>query len=591
MHTILAARIDRQKRFAKKYENPYDGGDELEIKNTSRLFPKTNTHMPTPPKAENSKVQGYFVRSTITPSATSPSNRAREAPLSDLLPGELPHTPPSTIARPPRPPEVPSTNNSQLFRVTSYNSTCEASSSPYSADTPPEAISVSPHSDNIPDDEFHSITASLLPFIEEDEEEDGYEPQQPLAPSPPGYGSPTGFTGTSESGKKLFAALQNGSTTLENSANTFTERSYSTTEYARQTSQEQSTIMINHLREKLSPEARIFFQPLLELTQIGEINEDSRIVSGDLDGSHARAIVLAIQAGIITLDNDGLARLAVILDIETSTIIGINNGNSQELAFKKYQEDCTIRDNLCYIAIHSIYKRGHRKLILNGDYVNDRLSNNKPIEMDIRNQLKAHGVIFIKGNHDSRIHAEKLVAFQQGKNAIQVEDRTKVLKEEAGFVHAHFEVCKNGRIIIYTHNGFQFPRKLDANSNSIKTAFGIVNLDEFSKEGVKLSETELISSFCEKINQLKANEETDPTDFRPCMRKEFVRLWEEKERGGTSLLNIFLKVIHVQGHSGRQNFPSNGLLPPPVINVNSHKINAANQDEFFIPTAIILGYY
>lgn len=489
-------------------------------------------------------------------------------------------------------------------------------------------------------------------------------------PNTPIYGSPKKFSGSSLLGQVLFIELQN-TTPQKNATPTEHSQSQVLEEHTTATAA-CSKAMLEKLQAKLTTPTKIFFNPLFELSKMGEVNKDRSIVSGDLDGSHARLIVLAIQAGMMELDDFELDKLAEILEIEAFTINAINKDpTTQENLFVDYQINATIKENLDIIADNARYKRGHRNLILNGDFVHDRLSNNKPAEKKIREQLysasctssirkkanrknffatkdlkngvyclcnkstkdyfqiidgrkqklilrepatdmsiyerqlldehtyitlftnyiQASGcIVFVKGNHDSLVNVRNMPNFQNGGYAFLSEDQIREdfieewLIEENQFVNCHCEFLKNGQIIIYLHHGFQFPSNLDENSDSIQTAFGIIN-------GLRISERfptkeALISHLCSEINKLPVPATPYFTNFRPCMIQEFVRLYEHKNSNGKSPLLFFLEnITFVQGHDGIQSCSFSTETIPPVIKVNSRR----SQHEFCTPTAAIIG--
>jgi len=224
---------------------------------------------------------------------------------------------------------------------------------------------------------------------------------------------------------------------------------------------------------KLEPNARATFQPLFDIPKIGHVDAKSPIVSGDLDGSMARLIVLGIQAGIIHIDADGVEILAWLINVEAAFLEQLNNRGDGS-CLRDFQSDKKIQNAMEELAKHLTYKKGDTKLILIGDVLYDRFACDIATSLRICVFMSRQGAQFITGNHDNLILSEwgnpeddefdmpAALAFGAfAKNDIEESDCLKYQQEI--FSNAYYDKEANK---LYLHHG------LEEKDGKIYTAFG-----------------------------------------------------------------------------------------------------------------------
>lgn len=182
------------------------------------------------------------------------------------------------------------------------------------------------------------------------------------------------------------------------------------------------------------------------------------IAGGDGDGSAVRAIMLAIQAGVIRIKSArGRALVCQLLKAEARAVRERHGPN-----FVAYQENEEYRAALRELKNHLDFRRGVTELIFVGDVCHDRFSLDKDVECWLREQLAAMGVITLFGNHDDhRVTQEyQLKADPSAGKMSTYGDfawSTKKLKdwiahEKKVFRHAYFSKSTN---ILFTHQGLR----------------------------------------------------------------------------------------------------------------------------------------
>lgn len=172
---------------------------------------------------------------------------------------------------------------------------------------------------------------------------------------------------------------------------------------------------------QLTPDAKKAFLPLFNLPVVGSVSAKSPIVSGDLDGSTARQVLLGIQAGMIEINDEGRACLVRIMNEEAKALKSVNHRdgivdkilqinmdeheqrklvNDKKDALLDFQGNAAVQKDMEELANSLVYKPGHTLLISIGDGMHDRFSNNKDEDRRIREQMHLNGAIYITGNHD-----------------------------------------------------------------------------------------------------------------------------------------------------------------------------------------------
>ena len=308
-----------------------------------------------------------------------------------------------------------------------------------------------------------------------------------------------------------------------------------------------STILEKEGSELIASNVKSYFKNFLKIEPVdeGSINSSSPICIGDTDGSTGRAILAAIQAGMISFkgQND-LDDLAIVLSWEYR----LRND------FRGFQESPVVRTALDRLAANAQYHKCTTPLIFIGDVSFDRLSNNMVADKSIREKLKEHGARFIKGNHDDYDEVSLYNEEQSGRygqnNIPRIEWKD---HEKKVFENAYYDSNKK---CLYLHNGIQLDRY---KPNLIVTAFG-----EF-----KVSEIENLEALVTKINQSEA---TNFTNFRP------------DDKGMADLLehNLFKNIRIVHGHNGYHNTDYRN-----VTNINSRDEGGLSPVAYRIGPAVV----
>lgn len=303
---------------------------------------------------------------------------------------------------------------------------------------------------------------------------------------------------------------------------------------------------IEFLQNNLKSKTKDYYVKLFNIENNGKSDirvGESTLVLGDGDGSTARAILIGIQSGMISLPNDMLKKLARALEIEEA--------KKDEL--KSLQSDEELRQIYSYLSKdNSIsYRKSIYELIFIGDVCHDRESNNKDADRVIREKMHEYGAVFILGNHDSIIEAYKFTSnilsaigraqdsHLQNNNIIQHIDNWSKHEDEV-FQAAYGNRSKK---LLITHNGTKFLGEVTASECVYESVFGIV-------KGTNAREV------ADKINEFYKKDKDKIlgtgvlTSFRP----------EDKDMAGSPLI-----IVH--GHNGVYD----GDKYDNVINVNSRK--------------------
>lgn len=220
-------------------------------------------------------------------------------------------------------------------------------------------------------------------------------------------------------------------------------------------------LAIANIRDQLTPEAAKYHARLLTPCEVDASGNPVPVVPGapmhtgqtirfigDNDGQDFSALLAALQSGYVSLNEQGQALLAKGLLAEAEFANG-GNGN-----FKEYQEHIDIRALLVELQRCVTYREGFEDLIFVGDLCHDRFSSNKDASREIREALRARGVVFVFGNHDARQVArdEHGGVRSDPQFGVYAQDGATIeqwLKhEEAVFVRCHYDE-KTGLLVVH----------------------------------------------------------------------------------------------------------------------------------------------
>lgn len=288
------------------------------------------------------------------------------------------------------------------------------------------------------------------------------------------------------------------------------------------------------LFQQLDPATQTTFLALFDIKNIGQINVKSPIVSGDLDGSIMRQIVLTIQSGHIRTTLACIESIARIMNAESLVLYAINEirkakgqldeetaqkivqiikqggqvmpedvenlfnskptaleklaiikGVEEQILFSGFQANEDIQNRLEELTQQLTFDLGHTPLVMIGDCAHDRFSNNKDVDRWIREALKQFGVIFILGNHDVFLKKECTNETTE-QNFIwafgcfakdSATDKQWEKHQKAVFVHAYYDELTNR---LYLHHGLgEIIIKND--TRMLSTAFGFYPLPKEDK--------------------------------------------------------------------------------------------------------------
>ncbi|VVE85938.1 metallophosphoesterase family protein [Pandoraea sputorum] len=170
-------------------------------------------------------------------------------------------------------------------------------------------------------------------------------------------------------------------------------------------------MMVANLRDQLTPEAANYHAQLLALEEV-DVHGNSvshapmgfgpqTVCFGDGDGSDARLLLAALQAGYLSITAEGQAILAHLLQAEADFVRHLDKRRPD---FQEFQEHTELQALVAELYHHHLtFREGVDLLISVGDVCHDRFSNNKNISRLIREALKARGVTFLEGNHDDHL--------------------------------------------------------------------------------------------------------------------------------------------------------------------------------------------
>jgi hypothetical protein len=225
------------------------------------------------------------------------------------------------------------------------------------------------------------------------------------------------------------------------------------------------------LKEDMASDAHLAFEPLFDIQNIGIVNTRSPIVSGNLDGSTARQVLLGIQAGIIDIDEKGQEYLVNALNKEVEILIQLHYANdlkTQDL-FRTFQNEPELQNALENLSKHLTYKTGHTLLISIGDGMSDRFSK---IDSEIRKNMHEKGAIFINGYHDVQ---GKNVDYQNGVEAKngKTDEQWKAYQDKVLSNAYYDEETKT----LFMHHGLK-SKEQKGHNIQLGTAFGTYSYPE-----------------------------------------------------------------------------------------------------------------
>jgi hypothetical protein len=128
--------------------------------------------------------------------------------------------------------------------------------------------------------------------------------------------------------------------------------------------------------------------------------EVGRYVVGDIDGSLPRLVLAALVSGYIELDSIGVHILKTLLIKEDEVLREKKMQPKSDNPFTIYQRDQDIYRSLSNLLSHITYKNSKHKLVILGDFLFDRFTNNLRAMIELCSKLHDLGVFFIKGNHE-----------------------------------------------------------------------------------------------------------------------------------------------------------------------------------------------
>jgi len=159
-------------------------------------------------------------------------------------------------------------------------------------------------------------------------------------------------------------------------------------------------IQINYLNQHLSSESKKFFAKILSLPNYGREGRKPHIYAlGDADGSVGRMVLISIQSGHMSLEQNELHTLANILNNEQKTFQPENPDEATGL-LTTFQKDPLLQQQTMEIVENADYHASPYSLIFIGDIIHDRVSCNKDATRLLIKSLKTKDAIFILGNHE-----------------------------------------------------------------------------------------------------------------------------------------------------------------------------------------------
>ena len=171
---------------------------------------------------------------------------------------------------------------------------------------------------------------------------------------------------------------------------------------------------------------------------------------GDLDGSIAREVFIALKSGYIQITEKGLDYLCMLIMEEEIC--------HDESDFEDWQKDSEIHEWCEFLTNEIKVRKSKHSLVFIGDCMFDRLSNNISALMKLQKQLHNVGVIHIKGNHD-----RMCIRYNRVSNAFNIpedkrpSDSETVNHIESVYMHAYYDPDS---CCLYTHNGISKVEKM-----------------------------------------------------------------------------------------------------------------------------------
>lgn len=147
---------------------------------------------------------------------------------------------------------------------------------------------------------------------------------------------------------------------------------------------------------------------------IGKSRSTSYVL-GDMDGDLSRLWLAALISGHVKVNQAGMNCLKnIMLKIQTTDISGMQNR-------KELQKSEEYSGLLCNLILNSEFTRSEKKLIVIGDCLFDRFTNNHYATYFAIYAFSQCGVIFIKGNHDhlDLISGGGFLGIDQGAAAVE----------------------------------------------------------------------------------------------------------------------------------------------------------------------------
>ncbi len=187
-----------------------------------------------------------------------------------------------------------------------------------------------------------------------------------------------------------------------------------------------------------------------------------RVVFGDMDGGFARTMLSALRARMIALPEAAVADLCDLALVEAQSA-----RRAAGRTLRSYQADPAVAAQQAQLLRSAqFWKVPRGSVVWLGDIMFDRLTNNLRAMDSLIRRLKAHGAVFIMGNHEEYYRPQGCKrgswgCFATGRANYSTEEFDDLLA--TAFVRAHYDSRNR---LLHTHNGVK------ASGDVLHTAFG-----------------------------------------------------------------------------------------------------------------------
>ena len=227
---------------------------------------------------------------------------------------------------------------------------------------------------------------------------------------------------------------------------------------------------INKIKLYLSEATCLFFDNLLNIPSIERVQTSptaKKLNCGDIDGSIGRLLLLGIQNGTFKVDDENSLRLLGDLLTQEAAVLS----NNDPVALTNFQLSSDNAANVEQILSQVKVVFGLNQMIIIGDILYDRLSNNIPSMGRLVRELTAVGHLCILGNHDNHNEVLDETEFNEPQNLtfgtyarkkLTLLDQVKI---EALFKNCYFDTSKQ---VFYIHAGIE-----PLGNYRYRTSFGV----------------------------------------------------------------------------------------------------------------------